>query len=229
MSLTDTTRPRSIVDWGAILAGAAIATATGLVLLTFGGALGLSVSSPYDGEGLSPIAFVVAAGLWLLWVQLMSFYMGGYVAARLRTRGAEANDHEVDVRDGLHGFLVWSTGVIVAAVITFAGVNGATSAHPIGARADLSASVTHVIDQQVGESAAVERSQGAPEAATASPDERRAEVARKLAIISAFITAASLLAGAVAAFFGAGAGGRHRDRNTVVEMFRMHHPVESKR
>ncbi len=58
----------SNVQWGPILAGASIATATGLVLLAFGATLGLTVTSPYEGEGLSPVAFVIAAGLYLLWV-----------------------------------------------------------------------------------------------------------------------------------------------------------------
>ena len=57
MSFTDTSdvpSVRSNVDWAAIFAGAAVATAGGLILLGFGAALGLSLASPYDGEGLSP-------------------------------------------------------------------------------------------------------------------------------------------------------------------------------
>jgi hypothetical protein len=163
-------------------------------------------------------------------VQLLSFYMGGYVAARLRPRSVDANAHEIDVRDGLHGFLVWATGVLVAAMITFAGLSGvnAPARSPMADNV-VAASVSDVVTDQVNESASAERTDGAPAAVSATPDERRAEVARKLAIISAFMTAASLLAGSVAAFFGAGAGGRHRDRNTVVAMFDMRHPVEVKR
>ena len=219
----------SHADWGSIIAGAVIATAVGLVLLTFGSALGLSVTSAYEGEGLSPLAFAIAAGLWLLWVQVLSFYMGGYDAARLRPRMVNVTEHEVDVRDGLHGFLVWATGVIVAAVIAFVGIAGITTgARTADHRGDIAASVSTVLTQQVGESAAEERTAGPPEASVASADERRAEVARKLGIISAFITAASLLAGAVAAYFGAGVGGRHRDRNVVVEILSMRRPAVSK-
>lgn len=210
-------RTRGAVDWGAILAGATLATALGLVLLTFGASLGLSVTSPYEGEGLSPVAYAVAAGLYLLWVQLLSFSLGGYVAARLRLRiGDGANEHEVDVRDGLHGLLVWGAGVVAAAIIAFVGVGGITAA--ADNYAGPMASIADVATEQVAESAAAERNES-PQAAAASEDERRAEVARKLTIISAFVTAASLLAGAVAAFFFAGVGGRHRDENTVTTLF----------
>lgn len=220
MAITDVAVVRQTnVDWAAILAGAAMTTAVALVLLAFGSALGLSVTSPYEGEGLSPIAFAVAAGLWLLWVQLLSFYVGGYVAARLRPRAAGVSEHEVDVRDGLHGLLVWAVGVIAAAVITFAGVGGVTAAvRTAQSPTDLAASAASAAGEEINDSAAQES--GATEQANASPaSDRRAEVARKLTVVSAFITAASMLAGAVAAFFGAEAGGNHRDRNTVGELF----------
>lgn len=215
---------RSNTEWGPIFAGAVLATAIGLVLLTFGAALGLGVTSAYDNGGLSPTAFAIAAGLYLLWVQLSSFYMGGYVAGRLRSRAPEASEHEVDVRDGLHGFLVWGVGVIAAAIISFAGIGGATTA-AYNSHGSVAASVSHVMDQQVDQAASDERVQGPPAADNASDAERRAEVARKLSIISAFIAAASLLAGSIAAFFGAHAGGRHRDKNTVMKMFVAERPA----
>jgi hypothetical protein len=217
--ISESTSPsRSNVEWAPILAGATIATALGLILLAFGAALGLGFTSPYEGDGLSPVAFAIAAGLYLLWVQVMSFYFGGYVAARLRTRAPGASEHEVDVRDGLHGLLVWSTGVIAAAIITFSGVGGVgATSHAPSATAGLAASVSQVVDQQVQQSAA-QPSQD-PQVANASVAERRADIARKLSIISAFITAASLLAGAVAAFFGAHSGGYHRDKSITLEFF----------
>ena len=58
-SVIEPTAQDSNVQWGPIFAGVSIATATGLVLLTFGATLGLSVTSPYEGEGLSPVAFVM--------------------------------------------------------------------------------------------------------------------------------------------------------------------------
>ncbi|MBI1186422.1 MAG: hypothetical protein GC206_03700 [Alphaproteobacteria bacterium] len=210
---------RSIVDWGAAFAGGAIATGIALVLLAFGAALGLSVASPYEGEGLSPAAFAIAAGLYLLWVQLMSFGVGGYVAGRLRPRSGEATEHEVDTRDALHGLLVWALGVIAAAAIATASLGGAgAAARAAEARSEIAASISDVADEAIAESAAEEAATN-PDAAAAAVDARRAEIARKFTVISAFIAAASLLAGAVAAIFAAGLGGRHRDQNTLVGFF----------
>ena len=64
-----------------------------------------------------------------------------------------------------------------------------------------------------------------PDAANESFTERRAEVARKLAVLSTFVTAASLLVGAVAAFFAAGKGGDHRDKGANVRFFNLRRPV----
>jgi hypothetical protein len=207
--------PRGLVDWPAIFAGAAVTTAIALVLLTFGGALGLSMASPYEGEGMAPAAFAVAAGLWLLWVQIVSFGAGGYIAGRMRPRIAGVSEYEVDVRDGMHGLLVWATGVIVAALIAAATLGGATTAARTAETAsDPAAAVAAVVTEEANEAAAEEAAVN-PEAADETATERRAEVARKLTVVSAFITAASLLIGAVIAMFAAGLGGRHRDEQTV--------------
>jgi hypothetical protein len=64
-----------------------------------------------------------------------------------------------------------------------------------------------------------------PDAANESFTERRAEVARKLAVLSTFVTAASLLVGAVAAFFAAGKGGDHRDKGANERFFNLRRPV----
>jgi hypothetical protein len=209
---------RSNTQWGPIFAGAALATAVGLILLAFGAALGLGVTSAYDNGDQSPTAYAIAAGLYLLWVQLTSFYIGGYVAARLRAQGPDASEHEIDVRDGLHGILVWSVGVIAAGVISFVGIGGITTA-AYNSHGSVAASVAQVAQREVNQGANEEQVQGQPAAENASDAERRAEIARKLSVISAFIAAASLLAGAVAAFFGAHKGGNHRDKSTFVKMF----------
>ncbi len=226
MSLAETTPPSSPVAWspshvawGPILAGASVATAIGLVLLGFGAAIGLGFASPYEGEGLSPAAFAIAAGLYLLWVQIMSFYCGGYVAARLLARRPSVSEHEADVRDGLHGLLVWSTGVVAAAVIAYAGLGGAGAAgRAEPTEVPVAAAVAEVVEQGV-EDAAAREAQTEPEAATASGTERQVEIARKFSIIAAFISAASLLVGAVAAFFGAHSGGNHRDESVTWDFF----------
>jgi len=211
-------RYTSNVDWAAVLAGAVLATAIGLILMTFGAGLGLSVTSPYEGEGASPALYAIAAGVWVLWVQLVSFSIGGYVAARLRQRQPELTEHEVDVRDGLHGALVWGVGVIAAGMISFATLGGAAAAASDSASSNVTASIAQAAGEEIDQAAAEEPAVNA-NAADESLSERRAEVARKLTILATFITAASLMAGAAAAFFAAGSGGRHRDKDIHLKFF----------
>ncbi len=221
MSLTsDDARARSSqVSWGAIAAGTVVASGFGIVLLGFGAGLGLSATSPYEGEGWSPVAYITAAGMWLLWVQILSFYFGGYVTGRLRNRPYGASEHEADVGDSLHGLVVWGAGVVLATAIALAGIGGASAAGAAADRNTVGASVSEAITEEVTQGASAERADGPPEAQVANLAERRAEVVRKVTIISAFITAASLLAGAVAAFFGAAAGGNHRDAAVQLPFF----------
>lgn len=112
------------VDWCAIAAGAMMATAVSIILFTFGTAIGLSMVSPYEGEGASRGAYFATLGLWTLWVIVSSFMAGGYLSGRLRRRVGDATEHEVDVRDGAHGLLVWATGVVFASLLLMLGVTG---------------------------------------------------------------------------------------------------------
>ena len=132
---------RSYVDWAAILAGAALAAAISLVLLSFGSAIGLGITSPLPGEGVSFFWFAIAAGLWLLWVQVSSFMAGGYLAGRLRRRVGDATEDEVDMRDGSHGLMVWAVGTLVGAVMLASGIMGAaqTAGQAAGAAATMAA------------------------------------------------------------------------------------------
>ena len=107
----------SIVDWAAIIAGGLLATAISFILITFGSAIGLSLTSPYEGSGFSAAFLAVAVGLWVVWVQISSFIAGAYLAGRLRRRLPDATAHEVEVRDGSHGLLVWALGVVIGAML----------------------------------------------------------------------------------------------------------------
>lgn len=272
---------RSYVDWPAILAGTVLATSISFVLLTFGSALGLSLTSARPGSGVSLFWLSIVAALWLLWVQISSFMAGGYLTGRMRRRIGDATEHESDVRDGSHGLIVWALGVIVAAFIAFTGVSGAFSVAS-GAAGAIGAGVgsvveevsdqfgadsllvdqalrpgprqTQPVDQGIrgevgrillstlddGEMAEADRSYLVaiisaragipPEEAEQRLDQiveqgRRleaeareaAETARRIALVAAFITAASLLISAVGAYWAATLGGKHRDERTVFE------------
>jgi len=122
-----TDNDRSYIDWPAILAGTFLATAISFVLLTFGSAIGLSMTSAHEGEGVSLFWFAIIGGLWLLWVQISSFMAGGYLTGRMRRRHGDATEYESDIRDGSNGLVMWAVAVLIGAFIAISGVSGAVS------------------------------------------------------------------------------------------------------
>ncbi len=118
----------SYVDWPAIIAGVVLALAISLVLLSFGSAIGLGFVDFRAGEDVLPLWVAIAAASWLLWVQVSSFMAGAYLTGRLRKRHGDANEHEVDVRDGAHGLLVWAGALVIGAIIAVGGIGAAASA-----------------------------------------------------------------------------------------------------
>jgi hypothetical protein len=50
----------SYLDWPAVFAGAVVASAISLVLVTFGSAIGLSLTSPFDNTGMSAVGLAIA-------------------------------------------------------------------------------------------------------------------------------------------------------------------------
>lgn len=118
----------SYVDWPAIIAGIVLASAISLVLLSFGSAIGLGFVNFSAGKDVLPIWVAIAAASWLLWVQVSSFMAGAYLTGRLRKRHDDASEHEVDVRDGAHGLLVWGGALVVGAIIATGGIGAAASA-----------------------------------------------------------------------------------------------------
>ncbi|MGE0008854.1 MAG: hypothetical protein AB7S92_25145 [Parvibaculaceae bacterium] len=114
------------VDWPAVVAGAVIASAISFVLFAFGTAVGLSITSPYPSESVSATTFAIVLGLWILWVTVLSFLIGGYFTGLLMRQRA-LGEHEREMRDGMHGALAWGLGVLLGALIaawTAGGVAG---------------------------------------------------------------------------------------------------------
>jgi hypothetical protein len=122
----------SYIDWAAILAGAVFALALSILLMSFGAGLGLSLTSPYRGEGLSAVWATIAVGIWFAWVMVTAFGAGGYLCGRMRRRAGDALPDEVGVRDGVHGLMVWATGAVAAMVLA---ATGGVTALSIGASA----------------------------------------------------------------------------------------------
>lgn len=132
------------VDWPAIIAGAFLATALSLVLITFGSAIGLSMSSPLEGEVVSRRWVTIAAGIWILWTAVSSFAAGGYLSGRMRRRADDASDDEVEARDGAHGVVMWAVGAVLGSLLAVSGISGLAGSAATGAAAALEAADVQV-------------------------------------------------------------------------------------
>jgi hypothetical protein len=111
------------VSWSAVVAGAAVTAALSLILLALGAGLGLSSVSPYSNSGVSPSALGTSAIIWLIVMEILSASMGGYLAGRLRTKWASIHTDEVYFRDTAHGFLAWSTALVITAAFLASAAN----------------------------------------------------------------------------------------------------------
>jgi hypothetical protein len=136
------------VSWPAIAAGAVTAAALTLMLIALGAGLGLSAVSPWPGSGVSGTTFKVGTGIYLLVVAVMASSVGGYLAARLRTRWTGLHTNEVFFRDTAHGLIAWGLATLVGAAVlgSAAGniVGGASQA--VGAAATQAAAAAGPID-----------------------------------------------------------------------------------
>lgn len=147
------------VSWGAIIAGAFVASAFSLALIALGAGIGLGSVSPWSNNNPSATTFGVLAALWLIAVQLFASGIGGYIAGRLRKRWLGVHTDEVYFRDTAHGLVVWSVGAIVSAIVLGSAASSAVSG---------AARVGGTAVQAVGSAAAGPASQLANQAANSS-------------------------------------------------------------
>jgi hypothetical protein len=179
---------QSGVSWAAVAAGAVGAAALALVLIAFGAGLGLSAVSPWSNSGVSASTFKTGTGIYLVIVAVMSSAVGGYLAARLRTRWVGVHTHEVFFRDTAHGFLAWAFATLLSATALSSAVaylaNG-TAAAVGGAALQATGSVNPVdiyVDKLFRASPAAQpapaSSANSATANDANPNQSRAELAR---------------------------------------------------
>lgn len=146
---------RSYVDWGAILAGAAVAVGVSAVFTAFGAAVGLGSISARPGQGLG-FGSVVLTGLFLVVTMVLAYMGGGYVAGRMRRRVDGASPEESAARDGIHGLVVWALGTIVGAMMLANAVTGAVNAAGSAAATAVEAAGSAVSGIAQGAGAAVQ-------------------------------------------------------------------------
>lgn len=103
------------VSWSAVFAGAFAIASLALSLLALGSGLGLSSVSLWSNQGISSSTIGTATILWLIFAELASSAIGGYLAGRLRTKWSTVHSDEVYFRDTVHGFIAWSVALVVTA------------------------------------------------------------------------------------------------------------------
>src|SRR3954453_10763732 len=82
--------PPRQVYWGPVIAGAVTAAALASVLHAFAAAVGLAVSSTAPTWRDASIALWILSGVYLIFVALVAYGVGGYVAGLLRERYGSA-------------------------------------------------------------------------------------------------------------------------------------------
>ncbi len=110
--------PSSYIEWGSIIAGAMLALAISLVMLQFGAAVGIS-DFDYMRNNIPSREQMIEGGVYVLLIQLLAFTLGGYVAGRMRAPVVGSPIHEREVRDGIHGLMVWATGTVLVGIAIF--------------------------------------------------------------------------------------------------------------
>lgn len=111
------TQPRTAISWPAIFAGAAIAAALSIMLVTGGVGLGFVALSPYEGEGADAETVGWAAVIWMFVIQIIAYGVAGYVTGRLRPVWAPAYNDEVYFRDTAHGLAVWAVSALISVAL----------------------------------------------------------------------------------------------------------------
>lgn len=130
------------IDWRAVIAGAVLAAGVSVTLLAFGSGIGLAVSSTAPTWRDSTPWLWLLSGIYLIFVALCAFGIGGYAAGRMRLATRVAQSPETVFRDGMHGLFMWGLAILLTAVLALIGAGiAAKSAVPSGGTAGPSSSI----------------------------------------------------------------------------------------
>lgn len=167
------------VSWGAIVAGAVVAVATGVMLNILGAAIGATTVDAVARDTPSATSFGIGAGVWLIVSNLIGLAVGGYTAARL-SGTSDAMDAS------LHGLGVWATGFLVSAVLLGNVVAGTAStafsaaSNVVGGAGRGAGSAVSAVADQANPQALIERARsaltGPSEPARMTTEQRSAEI-----------------------------------------------------
>jgi hypothetical protein len=133
--------------WSPIVLGALTAAAVSSILVTFGTAIGLGVSSTSPTWRDASFALWLLSGIYLVLTALISFACGGYLAGRARSPYAPATAEEVERRDGWHGIGSWALAVLIGAII--AALVGVAASRPTALTTPPAASEPSVLSYEI--------------------------------------------------------------------------------
>ncbi|RXH14360.1 hypothetical protein [Bradyrhizobium guangzhouense] len=137
---------RRSIQWSSVISGALASGAMSFILVSFGVAIGLGVSSASPTWRDASAALALLSGLYLIVQAIVSFGFGGYIAGRTaRPAPALATIEDDGERsDGLHGLTSWALAVLIGAALLAiigaaaierspmrSGAGNATSAEPL--------------------------------------------------------------------------------------------------
>lgn len=137
------------MHWGSVVAGFFVALSVMALLTALGAAIGATAYDPGDDAR----RFGIGTGIWALISALVSFIVGGFVAARL--------SGHTDRQNGLfHGFMVWAVTIPLLAFLVGSGITRLASG---AARTDMTPNIGAVDNRNADDakSAAMKAAWGA--------------------------------------------------------------------
>ncbi len=107
------------IQWSSVFAGALAAGAMSFILVGFGVAVGLGVSSASPTWRDASVALALLSGLYLIIQAIISFGFGGYIAGRTArpAPAMAASEDDGERRDGVHGLMSWALAVLLGAAL----------------------------------------------------------------------------------------------------------------
>lgn len=105
------------ISWGAVLAGAAIALTTQVILSMIGLGIGAATLDPLTGDNPSATTLSVGAAIWFVLTGVVASIAGGYAAGRLAGKPKESTA-------GWHGVTAWAFSTLLIVMLLTSAVGG---------------------------------------------------------------------------------------------------------
>src|SRR5580704_2183907 len=108
---------RWTLQWSPIVAGAFVACAVSLIMITFGTTVGLGVSSTAPTWRDASWALWLLSGIYLILQALISFGCGGYIAGRTQAPIEFSHTEDIERRDGFPGIAALALAVVLGLLL----------------------------------------------------------------------------------------------------------------